>query len=145
MRFEPVTILSAGDMSTATLTSTGIDMNQIVLASIQAVYTGAPVGTLILEVSNDIIKINPTVANQSANVVTWTTYTGSSVSVSAAGDFVWNLTDIGYRWLRMKYTKTSGTGSLTAVFSGKGSPKLPPQRPVPGYPTGSARRHCRDG
>ena len=120
MRFEPITILSAGDMSTATLSSTGVDMNQIVLASIQAVMTGSPVGVLTLEVSNDIVKINPAVANQGANVVTWTTYTGSAVSVSASGDFLWNLSEIGYRWLRLKYTKTSGTGSLTAVMSGKG-------------------------
>lgn len=120
MRFEPKQIISAGDMSQATVVSNGIDMNQIALASIQAVYTGAPVGTLTLEISNDIVAIDPTVANQGAAVTNWSTYTGSSLAISAAGNFTYNLSDIGYRWIRVKYTKTSGTGTINATLSAKG-------------------------
>lgn len=121
MRFDPVVILSAGDMSTASLNSVGIDLNQTVLYSIQAVFTGAPVGTLKLQISNDFVA-TPTAggANLASAVTHWTDYTGSSYSVSAAGDFAWNVFDVGYRWVRMVYTKTSGTGSLTATFCGKG-------------------------
>lgn len=120
MRFEPVQIVTAGSLG-ASLTSNGIDLNQIVLASIQAVWTGGTVdGAFTIEVSNDSVKIDPTVTNQAANVVNWTTYTGSSVTAAGAGDFAWLISDIGFRWVRLKFTRTSGTGTLNAIFAGKG-------------------------
>lgn len=121
MRFEPVQIVTAGDMAQATVVSNGIDMNQIFGGSISAVFTGSPVGTLTLEISNDIVA-TPVAggANLASAVNTWTTYTGSSYAISAAGDFTYVLADTNYRWLRMKYTKTSGTGTINAYFSGKG-------------------------
>lgn len=94
MRFDPITILTAGDMSTATVVSNGIDMNQMFGGSIQAVFTGAPVGTLTLEISNDIVtQIPGGGANLASGVTTWTTYTGSSQAISAAGDFTYILAD----------------------------------------------------
>lgn len=120
MRLSQEVILSAGDMSQATLTTNGIDLQQMALSSIQAVFTGAPVGTLTLEISNDNVPaVNGT--NQAANVTHWTTYTGSSQSISAAGDFMYNLLNPGYRWIRLKYTKGSGTGSLTVTAVSKGA------------------------
>lgn len=121
MRFDQVQILTAGDLSQATVTSNGIDLQQLYVASIQAVYTGSPVGTFVVQVSNDIVKIDPSVANQAANVVNWIDYSGSSLAISAAGSNMWNLTDMGYRWVRLKYTKTSGTGAVTAIFTAKGA------------------------
>ena len=56
MRFDGVQIITAGDMAQATVASNGIDMNQMIVASIQAVYSGAPVGTLQLQISNDIVS-----------------------------------------------------------------------------------------
>lgn len=119
MRLSQEIILSAGDMSQATLTSDGLDLQQVPLASIHAVFTGSPVGTLTLEVSNDkVAAVNG--SNQATNVTTWTTYTGSSQSISASGDFLYNLLSTGYRWIRLKYTRTSGTGSLTVTSVTKG-------------------------
>lgn len=121
MRFDPVQIITSGDMSQSTVTSLGLDMNQMVLASIQAVYTGSPVGTLKLQISNDIVSAPPGGGTNLASLVTnWSDYTGSSLSISAAGDFTYNLLDIGYRWLRLVYTKSSGTGTINATFCGKG-------------------------
>ena len=121
MRFDPITILSAGDMSQATVVSNGVDMNQMFGGSVQAVFTGSPVGTFTIEISNDV-QVVPAGggANLASGVTTWTTYTGSSQAISAAGDYCWILADSNYRFLRLKYTKTSGTGSVTATFSGKG-------------------------
>lgn len=119
MRFAQKPILTSGDMSQASVTSIGLDLNQCALGAIQAVWTGAPVGTLILQISCDEVAASIT-SDPAANVVNWTTYTGSSTAVNGAGDFTWNLLDIGYRWLRMKYTKTSGTGSISATFTAKG-------------------------
>lgn len=44
MRFDPVQIITAGDMS-GNLSSVGLDMNQMAIGSIQAVFTGSPAGT----------------------------------------------------------------------------------------------------
>lgn len=119
MRFVPTQIVTAGNMSSATITSIGIDLNQLDLDSIQAVWTGSPVGTLKIQVSNDIVAVAPG-ANPAANVTHWSDYTGSSTAVSGAGDITYNMTFVGYRWVQLVYTKTSGSGTLNATFSGKG-------------------------
>ncbi len=119
MRFDPVQIVTDGDMSQATINSIGIDLNQTVLYSVQAVFTGTPTGTLKLQISNDVVKVAPG-TNPSANVVNWSDYTGSSQSISAAGNFTWNCFDVGYRWVRLVYVRASGSGTLNATYCGKG-------------------------
>lgn len=106
--------------------SIGIDLNQVILYSIEAVFTGAPVGSLNLEVSNDIVPVassnsNPVGADPAANVVNWVTYTGSSTAVSGSGNFLWNVLEAGYRWVRVSYTATSGSGSCSIQMSSKGA------------------------
>lgn len=115
--------MTDGNMASS-LSSIGIDLNQTVMYSIQAVFSGSPVGTLKLQISNDIVPVapvagNPVGSNPAANVVNWTDYTGSSTAVSAAGNFVWNVFDVGYRWVRVVYTRSSGTGTLNITYSGK--------------------------
>lgn len=121
MRYDQVQIITSGDMS-GSLTSIGIDLQQLVLGSVQAVWSGgsSPVGDLTLEVSNDIVQVSLG-TNPAANVSNWITYTGSTQSVSGnTGSAMYNITDMGYRWLRLKYTRTSGSGTLNAIFFGKG-------------------------
>lgn len=103
---EPVTVSNSGDMSQATLTSNSIALDHMGLAAIQAVYTGSPVGSLKLQ------------ANVGGS--TWTDVASSTVSVTAAGDNMWNLADIGYSAVRVVYTKTSGTGTLSVRANCKG-------------------------
>lgn len=118
MRFDQVSIVTNGDMS-ASINSNGIDVNQQVVGSIHAVFSGAPVGSLTLEVSNDIVPVG-VAGNQSSNVVNWTTYTGSATAVAAAGSVMYNLVDMGFHWVRLVYTRTGGTGTLNVVYCGKG-------------------------
>jgi hypothetical protein len=105
------------------LNSIGIDLQQLFLGSIQIVWaSGAtPVGALTLEVSNDIVQ--PSLGtNPAANVVNWTTYSGSSTALSGnSGTAFYNITDMGFRWLRLVYTRTSGSATMNAVFFGKGA------------------------
>lgn len=124
MRYVAVPILTNGDMS-SDLESIGIDLNQIVACSIQAVFTGSPVGILKLQVSNEILppaasNSNPISSNPAANVVNWTDVTASMVAVASDGNFVWDLPQMGFKWIRLVYTHTSGSGSLSASFSAKG-------------------------
>src|ERR1019366_5264558 len=108
----------------ASFKSNGVSLNQIVLYSIEAVWTGTPVGSFNLEVSNDDVPVAPTPTNPGSNpsalVVNWVTYTGSSTTVSGAGNFLWNCLEAGYRWVRVSYTASSSTGTVSIQFSGKG-------------------------
>lgn len=104
-------IISACSMGAATCVSGAIDIKNIDDISIQAVWTGtAENGAFKLQASNDT----------GATVTTWTDLTGSSAVIAADGDFVWNVSNAGYRYLRLVYTKASGTGTLNATFTGKG-------------------------
>ena len=85
------------------------------LASVQLVLTGAPVGVIKVQASCDVGSPNSSSeAQQSANVSNWSD-TGLSVAVSAAGTFFINIVDPGYYWIRVVYTATSGTGTISSA------------------------------
>lgn len=123
-QYAQATLISACPMATA-CTSIGVDLNQMNLSSVEAVFTGSPVGTLTLQISSDNVppclqgQANCVTYNPAGNVVNWVTYTGSSEAVSSSGNFLYNLTFVGYRWLRLVYAPTSGTGSLTVTYTAK--------------------------
>jgi len=119
MRFAPVVILSAGNMA-GNLASNGEDLNQIFACAIQAVASGAPVGSLKLQASCDDVP-SGTGSNPSANVTHWSDIAGTTQAVSASGNYFWNVSDIGFKWIRVVYTFTSGTGTLTITYNGKGA------------------------
>lgn len=114
-------ILQAADM-TGTCLSQGIDLTNYFIGAIQAVWTGSPVGNILLQVSCDPVfeKQSYQGTDQAANVVNWSDYTLSIQPVSGAGDFAWNLNFLGFKWVRLKYIPTSGSGSLSVAFNGKG-------------------------
>lgn len=118
MRFDQTEIISAGDMSDD-LESIGIDLQQLLSYSIQAVFTGSPSGAFKLQWSNDNVQV-ASGTNPAANVVNWTDYTGTSQTISAAGNYGWVGAWAGFRWIRLVYTDDSGSGSCTATFCGKG-------------------------
>ena len=107
MRVSNEVLLSAGDMSQATLTSTALNINQVAMMAIQAVFTGAPVGSLKFQASLD-------------NVTFTDLASPSAVAISAAGSSIVNIPDTAYNYIRCVYTKTSGTGALTIVANTKG-------------------------
>jgi hypothetical protein len=100
------TLMSAGDMSQATLTSGVLDISSMFACCIQAQWTGAPVGVLKLQVSNDGIL--------------WEDLSGAFTNISGAGHTTYNVVDMGYPKIRALYTKTSGTGSLSMTANAKG-------------------------
>jgi hypothetical protein len=95
-------------------TSEPVYIYQIVALAIQLVFTGSPVGNFTLQCSNDEYSSNLAPQN-------WTTLDGSAQSITEAGNHTWNIQDAGYRWIRVVYTRTSGSGNLTvARYNGKG-------------------------
>lgn len=112
MRFDPVLIINAGDMSQASITSAIIDLNQTECFAIQSVYSGSPVGSLTISGSCDI-------ATSASGVSNWTALP-NPVAISAAGSNLQSFSNVGFRWLKVVYLKTSGTGALSATFNGQG-------------------------
>ena len=77
-------------------------------------WSGTPSGTISLEVSND--------STDGVNG-TWVAYTDVTLGTQPAGStgkFGVSLADIGYRWIRVVYTSSSGSGTLTVSATGKG-------------------------
>lgn len=99
------------DMST-TINGPAMPLEQSLHFSFQVKWTGTPTGTLKLQASNDI----------DATVTDWEDIPGSSVAIAgAAGQQVYNYTNAPFRWVRLVYTASSGSGTLSkALFSAKG-------------------------
>lgn len=125
MKNNTITLVISGSgamTGTNTITSDPIPVEQLWAYAIQAVWTGTPNGTLKLQASCDA----PDKAVQASNggpytVTNWTDISGSSNSVTgSAGSFMWNVSDVGYRFVRLSYTNSSSSGTLTAKASLKG-------------------------
>lgn len=93
--------LASAQSMASSFNSNAFNLDRTPIFAIQAVYTGSPVGTLKLQSSNDGTN--------------WDDIAGSTVAVSAAGSQTWNYTGAGFGKVRLVYTATSGTGSLTAT------------------------------
>lgn len=114
--FSEKKVISAGSMTgTAVLTSDISDLRGLTSCSYQMVWTSTAVGAFTFEVSNSYGDIAG---------ATWTVLTLDSAPTDPAGsasstgcDFV----NLGYRWIRMKYTNASSTGTLNVWFFGRGN------------------------
>lgn len=117
-------LFTAGNMG-GTINSNGIHVGGVALGSIQGIWSGggSPNGTFTIEVSNDDVAL-ATGANQAANVTNWSTYTNSAVAINADGDIAYNLANFGYRWVRLKYTRASGTATINATLVIKSESRL---------------------
>lgn len=123
----PIQMANAVSMS-ASINSNGIYLAQTFVYSLQAIWTGASAaGTVKIQISNDNVipvgysSMGGVASNPSANVVNWTDYPATSQTVAGAGSFFWNFSDSGYAWVRLVFTRSSGTGSLTVNAWVKGS------------------------
>jgi hypothetical protein len=115
----PFQVITNGNMASATITSTATIIQKLSMVSYDVSWVGtSPVGTITVEVSNTY-RENPDGSIKVAG--NWT-----SVSLSASGAVSGNtgngFLDIeatGAYAMRLKYTKTSGTGTLQATMCAK--------------------------
>ena len=112
---------TTGDMS-GSLTSDPFRLEHLDLIAIQASFSGStPTGTFKLQACCDMGTIHAYGGmNNVSGLSVWTDIAGSSNAVSANGDIVWNIVDPGFRWVRLVYTRTSGTGTLSVRANAKG-------------------------
>lgn len=108
----PVKVLSAADLSQATITSpaTGITYQDNICY--QAVITGTPVGTLDVQVSTNYL---PT-----TGLGNWVSLGASyTATVNGAGGGIFDINQLSPCYVRVLYTKSSGTGSMDLTVSAK--------------------------
>lgn len=122
---RPAIVISAGDMSATSITSAVTVLQSITSVSYQASWTGtSPVGTLAVQVSDDYLLNAVGVVINSG---TWTTIylnvngtPASSIAVSGStGNGFIDIEKTAAYAIRLVYTRTSGSGALTAVITGK--------------------------
>lgn len=95
--------------------STAIDAAYLLSASVQAVVTGTVAGTLKFQFSNDQGPSGGSFAPTN-----WSDIPSATVSITNGGTYAIAKTDLCYRWIRLAYVTTSGTGTLNAVVQSFG-------------------------
>lgn len=112
----PVTIISGGDMSSSITSKVTNILNQDNV-SIELSWTGTPNGSFAIQGSLTHAEQNGNVTN----VGTWTPITlpAAVVAVGSAGSALLDLNQLSFPWIRVVYTASSGSGSLTYSISGK--------------------------
>lgn len=97
---EPFKFFDAADMS-GNLTSIVSDVSHLDNMGVALVWTGTPVGTFSFEAQ---VGVSP-----------WQDIGLTGITTTgAAGEHVVNLNQLPFNRIRIVYTATSGTGSLTA-------------------------------
>jgi len=104
---KPFHLLTDGDMS-GNLTSDSVDVTYTDNVGFQLTFTGTPTGTFSCEGTIDETN--------------WSALSFSSTpqAVGTADTHLLNINQIPYKKLRVKYTRTSGTGTLNVYVMSKG-------------------------
>lgn len=114
----PYHVINAVTMG-GSITGAATNIQYLDNVSVQLIFTGTPTGTFTIEGSLNYSE-NPYDHSQ-INAGTWTAITlPTTASASgAAGDILIDLNQLSFPWIRIKYTRSSGTGTLDAYVSAK--------------------------
>ena len=108
MNVSSIQLIPVGTAGTASVTSVAYDLGGQSLYSISVDFSGSNlVGTLTLEGSNN------------SDTAGFTTILNSSQAVTASADHMWNVSQAGYRWVRVVWVFTSGTGNIASKLTVK--------------------------
>jgi hypothetical protein len=117
-QFTPYPVISSGSMGASIVSAVTI-IQKLSMLSYSLSWTGtSPVGVISVEVSNDYSQNGDGTVN---NAGTWNTLPLSdpcAVSGNTGTGFIDIDAQAGYA-LRLRYTRTSGTGTLSATAAGK--------------------------
>lgn len=110
-------IISAGDMSQSSITSAVTNIEFMDNIGIQLNWTGSPSGTFAIQVSLDYDQDNNGNVINAGNWVSVTLTPTPDTSVSPP--IYIDMNQLSSPWIRVVYTKVSGTGTLNAFIAGK--------------------------
>jgi len=120
--------ISAGTMTgTSVLTSTVTNIQYLDNVGVQFTWSGSPVGNFQIQVSADYAAdINNNVTNAGNWAPLLFTYwngtifvTSYNIPTSLGSPIYMDLDLLSAPWIRVQYTNTSSTGTLTAVITAK--------------------------
>lgn len=110
--------ITNGDMSQASITSTVTNLQFLDNVCVQLNFTGTPTGTFEVQVSLDHAQ------DQNGNVSVagnWTalTLSPSPAATGSASTIFIDMNQLSAPWIRVVYTRTSGSGTLNAYIGAK--------------------------
>lgn len=110
----PIRFINAQTMA-ADVTSNPINIQYLDNISIQLNFTGTPTGTFDLQGSLDYSP------GPFANTGNWISVTlpVAPVAAGAASQILLDLNQLSFPWVKIVYTRSSGTGTLNGYISGK--------------------------
>lgn len=99
-------LVDGGDMS-GNVTGTIADCRNMEFITFQCIYSGtsSPVGTITVEATLDGTN--------------WTELALSTINVTADGTDLVDLYNINYQGIRIKYNRSSGTGTINIWYKGR--------------------------
>lgn len=117
---KPFNVLLNGDMSQTTLTSAITATQMVDNIGYQINFTGAPVGTFAFQISQDY-EPGRSPNSEPLNAGNWVTIPVSpSIVASGSADSAYvDLNQMSAPYVRVVYTKTSGTGTLNVFVTAK--------------------------
>lgn len=114
----PYKIIDAVSMA-ASVTSSIAPIQEQDNIGVQLHWTGSPVGAFTIEVSMDHKQDSQGNVQVAGNWISLTL--DPTITASGSGDDAYiDLNQLSAPYVRVVYTRTSGTGSLTAYITGKG-------------------------
>lgn len=108
----------AGDMSAASITSAVTNIQFLDNIGVQFNFTGTPNGTFAVQVSADYAQDSNGNVQVAGNWIP-VTLPSTPVAAGAAGQVYIDLNQLSSPWIRIVYTKVSGTGVLDGFITGK--------------------------
>lgn len=119
---SPYPVVMNGNAS-SNITSTVTVIQNLSQVSYDVSFTGAPSGTLSVQVSN---TYSQNAAGQVSNPGNWTnlplagsTVVSGSIPITAASNGFIDIDEVGAYAMRLVFIATGGSGSMNAVVSGK--------------------------
>lgn len=120
MRLLNQVLLNAGNAAGNLTTIAGL-LAHVFAFSIQVVITGTAAGTLTLQGSNDPVPDANFPSTPVWTPTNWTEIANSSEPVSGAGTVMYDFNQTpGFNWVRVVFTSSSGTGTMTIRLNTKG-------------------------
>lgn len=112
-------LITNGDMSTASLTSPVTNIEFMDNIGVQLEWSGSPVGNFQVQVSIDYNQDYQGNVLNAGNWVPLQLNGSQNVPTSVGSPILLDLNQLSPPWIRVVYTRTSGSGTLQAWIAGK--------------------------